>query len=840
MAKKSILAISFLALLMLSILIIPNAPVKAWEYQDGTPSDTKFEKFGPRADKLLIKLYSSPEAEWDALARGEIDITDWPLTKPYHDMFNSPPYNEIINKIFYGNESGMFILEINNNNNTYLGNPPQLVYPNPVYPNPCSVVSFRQAIWHLTDRTILTDLIGPEGEFYEPQYTPVPPSFGIYHSNMPNPYPYDPLAAAALLDADGFPINPATGWRFWDHNGNGVEEPGEYLELKFFIRSDNIYLLYIGMDIAEELESVHVRVNRIYGTITAAQIQVFRDKDFHLYTGDWSLGVDPNHLIIWNSQYYWHPGECYNHGFVNDPILDETSYGVRYANTEEEALINAIDFQVRFATIAASIPLWSYVGTKAMSRRYVGPEAPYTGSYWYGVVNMQGYGIDNYWSFLNMYARGFTRGTGDMTIRYGFSTPEIGSFNPIYAKREHEWKILDLIYEPLLRRNPYNPAELMPWLAENYSIGTWVNPVTGETCSKVKFTIRPDATWSDGTPITTADVRFTLVELDDILKARGLPPPWWYSNIEDILDFEIFDPYNFEVLFDVKSIFAQGWMGDQTELGYYKWPSGMVILPKHIWKPIVETGDPTTLAPDPNMIGSGPWRFGEYNITNSYVLMYANKPGSTVKTSHPGSTPVTSPKGYWRYNPFISGTLIDGNTQAKIDYYTQPHTISLSISNEWYGGPITIDIFYTIGMHYSEYTNIGLSPAGQLGSIWMTSETMDLKGKCPWILTLHIKDPPELAGWSSYTVVIWSTIKEDIAGSTLYDDLGLPGYPYKSQLPSPDIKVDMLSDIRRAAKAFGSYPGHDRWDTVADINGDYKIDMINDIRLIAKKFGWPY
>jgi len=85
--------------------------------------------------------------------------------------------------------------------------------------------------------------------------------------------------------------------------------------------------------------------------------------------------------------------------------------------------------------------------------------------------------------------------------------------------------------------------------------------------------------------------------------------------------------------------------------------------------------------------------------------------------------------------------------------------------------------------------------------------------------------------WRGYV-----TIKEDITGSTYYNDIGMSTYPYKSQLPSPDTKVD-IKDVGTAAKAFGSYPGHKRWSIVADINSDYYID-IKDIAAIAKMFGW--
>ena len=50
-----------------------------------------------------------------------------------------------------------------------------------------------------------------------------------------------------------------------------------------------------------------------------------------------------------------------------------------------------------------------------------------------------------------------------------------------------------------------------------------------------------------------------------------------------------------------------------------------------------------------------------------------------------------------------------------------------------------------------------------------------------------------------------------------------------------DKKVEM-KDIGTSAKAFGSYPGHERWNSIADINNDKKVDM-KDIGIVAKEFG---
>jgi hypothetical protein len=53
-----------------------------------------------------------------------------------------------------------------------------------------------------------------------------------------------------------------------------------------------------------------------------------------------------------------------------------------------------------------------------------------------------------------------------------------------------------------------------------------------------------------------------------------------------------------------------------------------------------------------------------------------------------------------------------------------------------------------------------------------------------------------------------------------------------------DGRVDMR-DISIVASAFGSVPGHPRWNPVADVNDDGKIDL-KDIALVARHFGEHY
>ncbi len=631
------------------------SPVYAWSYGDPTiPDDTKFETFGPRSDRLLIKLYASDIAEWEVgIEGGEIDVTDWPLDKTHYDRYIGDPWFPKLKVLGYGAEFGLFIFDLNNNNNTYLGNPPDPAYPNPVFPNFMADVNLRKAIAYCVNRAYVVHEVVGAG-FAVPLYTPVPPSMGVYSHPEIRPggaleelcYLFNPSAAAALLQANGFPIGP-DGWRFWDRNGNGLKDAGEDLVLKFFVRSDHKPRKSAGEDLYNVLISdpVKIQVDLIYGDISAARLRVMGSKDFHIYTGGWSLGVDPDHLILWNWDYYWHPGRPYNYAGCNNPDFNEASYGVMFANTIEEAVYYAHLAQEVFAENVLSIPLYSSSGAKVVSRRPVTP--PYTDRYWRGFVNIPGYGVDNGFTFLNMRPTGVTRGG---TIVYGFKTIDIRQLNPVYSEWLWDNTVLDLIgFEGLLTRNPYDLGQFMPWLADSFKVGTWVDEATGDTLTAVTFTLRRDAYWSDGVKVKIDDIVYTFLQMDDDLRARGLPPPWWVSNVENMVGIDVLGPTTFRIRFSVKSVFALGWCSNR-------------VLPKHIWEPICkgaiapksgEAWDPTTFASDPDLINSGAWRLDEY-VPGSHILLVAHKKGSKVNTDitidpNKNAEEITSPYGYFRY-----------------------------------------------------------------------------------------------------------------------------------------------------------------------------------------------
>jgi ABC-type transport system substrate-binding protein len=854
MQRKIVLSIA--VLLMLAMLTVPAF---AWVYPPAYPpagSDLVYEKFGPRADTLLIKLYATDTAEFDALENHEIDMTDWPIPKARYVKWTDPlqAYHDYINVVNYGPEFGLFILDMNSNPNKYMGRPPSAAKGlNPVGDqddtqgnpkikggdlkannyNPMSVLSFRQAIAYLVNRDayIADPSIG--AGFGYPMYTTMPPAMGKYlldvygDPSIPWSWTYSPEAANATLDADDFPINAATGYRYWDHlPKDGVEQPDEYVELIFYIRSDHPARLAIGQKLLVQLASVKLRVNAQLGNSGFTGPFVMYEKDFHLYTGGWSLGVDPDSLILWSWPYYQHPGFCYNYGGHNDPAFNAAAEGIMYANNQEEAVEMAMDAQIAQCEQVLGVPLYCVSGNKGYHINSTTTNQP-----WIGVTNEMGYGIDNGVSFMNMHDACPLLGDGTMVINWGFKVPKIDMRNPVYSQWLWEWNAMDLSYESLLSRNASDLGEFMPWMVKTYEVSTYTHSLLG-TCSRIRFTLRDDVYWSDGTKVTIADVYFTMVELKKILSDRGLPDPWWYSNVADILSFSILDPCNFEVLLDVKSYWAVGWIG------------GNIILPKHIWKPIAETGDVEGPVPDPNLVATGPWKFGAY-VENAYYRADKN--------------PL-----YFRLNPVEVEVKAVGVDPAlvyrqKIKPCTPPadawFEVKLDNLKKLEPGMVTAEIWVDKWIYFTNKTagtetlirgpiNIHLQPGVPNVETVTLADIATALGiplpswpKCSYDIDVkvHIKGPPEfcptqpnpwICKWINVTFDWWGTIREDITGT----------YYYNVQLPAPDCKVN-VKDVAGAAAAFGSRPGDAKWWTVADIVPDYKIN-VKDIAAIAAMFGW--
>ena len=156
----------------------------------------------------------------------------------------------------------------------------------------------------------------------------------------------------------------------------------------------------------------------------------------------------------------------------------------------------------------------------------------------------------------------------------------IRTFNPLLSDASSVWPTQGGIYEPMLI---YNTAtgEIVPWLATAWEFSSDNATIT--------FTLRDGVMWSDGTPFTSKDVKFTF---DLLVAHEGLAGT---ESVRGVLPFvesvETTDDLTVAVTFS--QVYTPGLydIGEQ------------MIVPEHIWK---DVADPVTFTNE-TPVGTGPF-----------------------------------------------------------------------------------------------------------------------------------------------------------------------------------------------------------------------------------------
>lgn len=199
-----------------------------------------------------------------------------------------------------------------------------------------------------------------------------------------------------------------------------------------------------------------------------------------------------------------------------------------------------------------------------------------------------------------------------------------GSFdtvNPFIVKGEKALSISSYVFETMMTRNYAEPFSVYGLLAESIDVSPDRNSMT--------FVLRQQARFSDGTPVTSADVVYSLETLRD----HGLPRfKTYYSKIKTIAT-----P-------DARTIVMTQDAGDR-ELPLIM--GLMPILPRHYWEK--RDFEASTLDP---IMGSGPYVLAEI------------KPGERVsfrKNPDYWGKGVPANRGLWNFDEVRIDYLRDGN-----------------------------------------------------------------------------------------------------------------------------------------------------------------------------------
>lgn len=163
------------------------------------------------------------------------------------------------------------------------------------------------------------------------------------------------------------------------------------------------------------------------------------------------------------------------------------------------------------------------------------------------------------------------------------------SINPILAVTDVDRDLVALIFSGLMRLSP--DGTLVPDLAESVTVS--------EDKKTYTFVIREDAVFHDGTPVTSADVAFTVERAQNALVKSSKRANWEGVEVavvdERTVSFTLTEPY------------AQ--FLENARLG---------ILPKHLWENVAVTELPfSKLNTEP--VGTGPFRFTEMRTTSGGI-----------------------------------------------------------------------------------------------------------------------------------------------------------------------------------------------------------------------------
>ena len=151
---------------------------------------------------------------------------------------------------------------------------------------------------------------------------------------------------------------------------------------------------------------------------------------------------------------------------------------------------------------------------------------------------------------------------GDWVVIHSLSDPE--SINPVTSSDATAQEIDSYIYEALTTTD-VETLQTIPWIADSHAL------VSDDRLS-YEFTIRKDARFSDGKPVTGEDFIFYLKTIKNPRILKAAPLRGYYTRVDSATLIDG-DPHRLRVV-----MASPYYLGEQ-------WAGGLYAYPKHIWDP---------------------------------------------------------------------------------------------------------------------------------------------------------------------------------------------------------------------------------------------------------------
>lgn len=176
------------------------------------------------------------------------------------------------------------------------------------------------------------------------------------------------------------------------------------------------------------------------------------------------------------------------------------------------------------------------------------------------------------------------------------TTNNIGYPTPYASNRGPGWLLASFMFDQLTW--PDSTGVEKPWLAKS-----WTTSADGKTWT---FTLRSNATWTDGQPLTAQDVLFSYQYDMTGPGAKLRPVP------KSIAAVSAPDPTTFVItLSRVDPVLLD-------EIGGF---AGVFIVPQHIWASVT---DPAHFQGPQSLIGSGPYKLTSFDLSQGNYEYTAN------------------------------------------------------------------------------------------------------------------------------------------------------------------------------------------------------------------------
>ena len=179
---------------------------------------------------------------------------------------------------------------------------------------------------------------------------------------------------------------------------------------------------------------------------------------------------------------------------------------------------------------------------------------------------------------------------GDMIINGSIGDASV--LLPVLASDAASFGVTGMVFDGLVKYD--KNIKLIPDLAERWTIS--------EDKLKIRFELRKDVKWQDGTPFTSRDVEFTYK-----LYVDPKTPTAYAENFLRVKEFRVLDEHTVEVSYEKPFAPALG-----------SW--GQAVHPAHL----LEGKDITKSPLKRNPIGTGAYRFVEWK-TGEKIMLKANK-----------------------------------------------------------------------------------------------------------------------------------------------------------------------------------------------------------------------